>query len=305
MRLSRRLSCLISEARSSSVSRSPIFVDEKGGGLHPDAGHAGHVVGGIADQRLHLDDLGRRHAEALHHLGLAEHLVLHRVVHAHAGPDELHQILVGGNDGHLGARLGRLARIGRDQIVGLVAPLLDARDIEGMHRVADQRKLGDEIVGCLRPVRLVVGVQFVAERMLGKVENGGDMRRRVELAGLAQQLPQHAAEAVHGADGQPVRRARERRQRVIGAEDVARRVDQINVVAARDRSPGGGGLGLWDCHDGRNIGIGGAAVSSAQPLSPVTLWLLGCLPNESSTGYPKGRSVTKCVGDPPASMAVL
>ena len=26
--------------------------------------------------------------------------------------------------------------------------------------------------------------------------------------------------------------------------------EQRHVVAARDRSPGGGGLGLWDCHDG-------------------------------------------------------
>ena len=64
----RRLSCLISPARASSVSRSPIFADQLRRGLDADAGHARHVVGGIAGQRLHVDHLVRRHAELLDHL---------------------------------------------------------------------------------------------------------------------------------------------------------------------------------------------------------------------------------------------
>ena len=71
------------------------LVDQERGGLNSDARHARHVVGRIADQRLHLDHLGRRYAEALDHLGLFDHLVLHRVVHPHARLHELHQILVG------------------------------------------------------------------------------------------------------------------------------------------------------------------------------------------------------------------
>ena len=62
-----------------------------------------------------------------------------------------------------------------------------------------------------------------------------------------QQLPQHVAEAEHGVDLQPVRLAGQRRQRVIGAEDVARAVDQEDVVAllerAGDGGVGGGGFG--------------------------------------------------------------
>ena len=110
MRLSRRFGCVISEARASSVSRSPYSLMRSGGRLHPDARHARDVVGGVADQRLHLDDLRWRHAEALHHLVLADHLVLHGVVHAHARADELHEVLVGGDDGHVGAGFQRLAR---------------------------------------------------------------------------------------------------------------------------------------------------------------------------------------------------
>ena len=37
-------------------------------------------------------------------------------------------------------------RIGRDQVVGLEAGLLEAGNVEGAHRFADQRKLRDEIV---------------------------------------------------------------------------------------------------------------------------------------------------------------
>ena len=59
-----------------------VFADELRRGLDADARHARHVVGGVADQRLHLDHLLGRHAELLDHLGAADPLVLHRVVHA-------------------------------------------------------------------------------------------------------------------------------------------------------------------------------------------------------------------------------
>ena len=55
-----------------------------------------------------------------------------------------------------------------------------------------------------------------------------------EAFDLAQQLPQHGAEAVHGADRQAVGGARQRRQRMEGAEDVAGAVDQVDVAALDD-----------------------------------------------------------------------
>ena len=245
-----------------------IFVDQQRRGLDPDAGHAWNVVGGVADQRLDLDDLRGRHAEALHHLVLADHLVLHGVVHAHARAHELHQVLVGGDDGHVGAGFQRLARIGGDDVVGLVALLLDAGDVERLHRVADQWELRDEVFGHVGAVRLVVFEQLVAEGACRIVEDHREMGRRRQLAGLAQQLPQHGAEAVHGADGQPVRWPREGRQRVIGAEDIARAVDQIDVIAFCHRPAGGLFPGLSHCHDGGNIGIGGPPVSMSPFLIP-------------------------------------
>ena len=123
-----------------------VFDDELRRGLDADARHARHVVGGIADQRLHLDHLVRRHAELLDHLGDADAAVLHGVVEHHRVADELHQVLVGRHDG--GRRLGLAGepRIGRDQVVGLEAVLLQAGDVEGVHRLADQRELRNEVV---------------------------------------------------------------------------------------------------------------------------------------------------------------
>jgi hypothetical protein len=57
---------------------------------------------------------------------------------------------------------------------------------------------------------------------------------------VAQQLPQHVAEAEHGIDLQPVGFAVQRRQRVIGAENVGGTVDQEDVVAFGGGFDGGG-----------------------------------------------------------------
>ena len=124
-----------------------------------------------------------------------------------------------------------MPRIGRDQIVGLEADLFQAGQVERAHRLADQRELRDQVVGRRRPVRLVIGVELVAERDLGLVEDDRQMRRPVILGHVAQQLPQHVAEAEHGIDLQPVGFAVQRRQRVIGAENVGGTVDQEHMVA--------------------------------------------------------------------------
>ena len=158
----------------------------------------------------------------------------------------------------------RLARVGGDEVVGLVALLLEASDVERSHRVADEGELRDKVLWHVRAVRLVVGIELVAERLFGKVEDHRKMGRRAEFAGLAEQLPQHGAEAMHGADGEPVGGAGEGRQGVKGAEDVARAVDQIDVVALCHRPAGGLGFRVSHCHDGGNIGIGG--VASRQPI---------------------------------------
>ena len=198
--------------------------------------------------------------------------VLHGVVHGDAVADELHQVLVGGDDG--GRRLGLAGepRVSGDQVVGLVAGLLQAGDFEGVHRLADQRELRNEVGRRVRPVRLVFGIEFGAEGLFRLVEHHREMGRLVVLH-LGQQLPQHVAEAEHGIDLQAVRLAGERRQRVIGAEDVAGAVHQEQVVAlfqrARRRVCGDGRVvrgfgrrfGFCAVRHGPNVGPGAALIN--------------------------------------------
>ncbi len=229
-----------------------VLVDELGGGLDADARHARHVVGGVAGQRLHVDDLVGRHAEFLAHLVGPDGLVLHGVEHDEAGLDQLHEVLVGGDDGHVAAGSQHALGVGGDEVVGLVAALLEAGDVEGLDGLADERELGNELLGRRRAVRLVVLVDLVAERLLAVVEYDGEVRGPARPPGVLQQLPQHGAKAVHGADGQAVGGARQGRQRMEGAEDVARAVDEVDVAAlddgnrlARRHRAGGGRLGSF------------------------------------------------------------
>jgi hypothetical protein len=87
-------------------------------------------------------------------------------------------------------------------------------------------------------VRLVAVVKLIAEGLGPGVEDDGDVRGRIVAAVLLDQLVQHIAEAGDGADRQPVRLARQGRQAVIGAEDIARAVNQHQAVSGF----GGGGV---------------------------------------------------------------
>ena len=124
-----------------------VLVDQGRGGLDPDARGARHVVDGVAAQGLDVDHLVRRHAELLEHLLAADADVLHGVEHGDAVADQLHQVLVGGDDHHLAAGVAGLAAVGGDQVVGLVARQLQAGHAEGLGRLAHQRELRDQVLG--------------------------------------------------------------------------------------------------------------------------------------------------------------
>ena len=215
------------------------LVDELRRALRANAGHARHVVHRVADQRLDVDHLVRRHAEFLHDLGRANRFLLDRVQHFHAGPDQLHQVLVGRHDGRLAAGIAGRAGIRGDQVVGLPVLELNGRNAERLGRLAHQAELRDQVVGRRRALRLVGVVQPVAEGLAAGVEDHRDMRADM----LAQQLRQHVGETEHRVHRRAVR-PRHRRQRVVGAEEEARSVDQDQmlrrVLGARPARPGPG-----------------------------------------------------------------
>jgi len=171
------------------------------GGRGADAGHAGDIVHRVAHQGLQLDQLARRNAPFLHHLGRPDRLLLHRVQHGDAGPDELHQVLVRGDDrGAVPHGLGG-QRIGGDQIVRFPVGQLDGGDAEGGGGIAHQGELRAQFLGRLRALGLVALVQAVAERVPAGVEYHG----KVIFGMVFQQPDEHVGEAEHGVHGGAVR----------------------------------------------------------------------------------------------------
>ena len=202
-------------------------VDERRGGLDADPRHAGDVIGRVAGEGLHVDDLFRGNAEFPDHLGGADFAHTDGVEHDDAIADQLHEVLVAGGDGHAVAAGGGEAGIGGDQVVGLETGEFDGRQSEGPRGVAHQRELRHEGFRRFRAVGLVVGVDVVAEGDTGGIEQDGDA---VPFPG-AGEFVDHVAEAEHGVGRRPVR-AVEGRQRVKGAEDEPRAVDQTDAPFA-------------------------------------------------------------------------
>ena len=198
-----------------------VGVDQLRRRLDPDPRDARHVVGRIPRQRLDIDHLVRPDAELLAHFPGADAAVTHRVHHGDGVRHQLHHILVRRHDGDLGALGLGFPRVGGDQIVGLVPLHLQARHVEGARRLADEFELGHQILGRVGPVGLVVGIDVVAKSPPRGVENDGE----VIGLGVLQQLHQHVAEAEHRVGRRAVAPVH-RRQCMIGAENVARSVDQ-------------------------------------------------------------------------------
>ena len=227
------------------------LADQRRGRLRADARHPRHVVGRIADERLDVRHLLGRRAELLDHAGAVEpalgavaRLALQpqfRVVEGDAVADELHQVLVGRDDQHVGAGFRCPAGIGGDEVVRLEAGLLDRDQPERPHSLARQRKLRHELGRGIAAVRLVAGEELVAERVLRLVENDGEMGRLHADGALAEELQDLRAEQAHGAGRQPVRRAHIVFPVLvhgleIGAEDEGRPVDEENLVAGTKRT---------------------------------------------------------------------
>ena len=201
-----------------------VLVDQLGRRLDADTGHTRDIVDRISCKRLNLNHFLRTDAEPFDDLVVSDSAVLHFVEHPDPVVDQLHQILVGRNDGDVRARLDRLAGVGRDDVVGFETLDLDRVQVEGLARLADQRELGDQFFRRIWPVTFIFGIDVVTEVSPRRVEDDGDVIR----IRVAQQLHQHAGEAEDGVHRRSVRPV-QRPDGVERAEDKAGTIDEIEM----------------------------------------------------------------------------
>ncbi|CAM3254884.1 hypothetical protein SPAN111604_13365 [Sphingomonas antarctica] len=205
-----------------------IFDDQLRRGLRPDPRHPRHIVHAIPHQREDIAQPLRPHAELFHDMLGAQPPVVHRVVQIDARFYELHQILVGTDDRHRPPAPPCFLGVTGDDVVGLEVVQLDARQRQRARRIAHHRELRAQILGRFGPVRLVFGVHVVAKRLGRRIEDHRHVRRPALAGKLGDQLPQHRRIAVHRAHRLAML-VGQRREAVIGAENVSGAVDKIEM----------------------------------------------------------------------------
>ena len=193
--------------------------------LLPDAGHTLHVVDGVAHQGQDVHHLRGRHTELLGHArGIEPGALVARVVDADAVADQLEEVLVAGDDGHLEAGGSRLGRQRAQHIVGLEALGREDGHSHGLARLVHPGDLLAQIVGHRGAVGFVVGGQLRAERRGGEVERRGDVLGPM----VREQLAEHGHEPVHGVGRLAIRAGQP-------ADGVIR---PVHLVAAVDQEQG-------------------------------------------------------------------
>ena len=172
-----QLALLIVVGAVKHVFERAVFFDELLRGLFAHAGNAGNVVGSIAHQPLHVDELRGREIPAAADkigrdaLGVLDALLCVEYGRVRAG--ELERVAVAGDDQAVDALLFALERERAQQIVGLVALQFDDAYVHFVQHIVDCGKLSAQFVGRGRAAGLVGVIFDMTERRRVQIERHG------------------------------------------------------------------------------------------------------------------------------------
>ena len=192
-----------------------------------DAGRTGDVIDRVASEREVVgDEFGLDAHKFLHLDRIVDGVVFGWIQHIDAIGDQLHHVLITGDDDDVEALLLGAPRDGTDNVVRFVAGELQDGDIHSAKKLANVRDLRRQVLGHLGAIGFVIGEGFLALGFADALEDGGHILR---LEGL-RQLPDHVVENEDRLGGDAGGGAHGRRfgpePRVIGAEDEAVGVDE-------------------------------------------------------------------------------
>ncbi len=177
-------------------SKRAVFLQQVAGRLGADQGHAGHVVGRIADQGLVVDHLVRRHAPLLPQDLAIDDLVLADVVELHALGDQLPAVLVAADDETSPAQfVGQPGDRGHD-VVGLESLVGQQGNAQGLDHAMHEVDLRHKVLVHVGPAGLVLLVELVAKCLARQVEG---TEQEVGLLRF-QQIKQVPGKAIDGID---------------------------------------------------------------------------------------------------------
>ena len=151
-----------------------VLLDQPLRPLLADPRDARDVVDRVPHEGENVGDLLGRDPEVLLDLSGAVELAPPGVVHGDVGTHELHEILVGRDQDHVVAGVGRLLCQGAEDVVGLVAVELQDGDTMGGERPAHPGDLAPQVVRHGIAVGLVLLVPFGPHALLGAPSFEGD-----------------------------------------------------------------------------------------------------------------------------------
>ena len=154
-----------------------VGVQELARGFGADVRHTGNVVRAVPHEREQVRHLRHLDAEALHDLGRADHPIAHGVPHEHVVTDELHEILVGGDDDRSERLLAAMPNGRGDEVIGFDPVLLEASHRERSHDVLAALELGGEVGRRRRAMRFVLRVDIAPKRIAPRIHRYGEEHR--------------------------------------------------------------------------------------------------------------------------------
>ena len=183
-----------------------VLLDQGHGGLLPDAGDAGDVVGAVPHQGLQVDHVDGGEAVLLLEGGLRHilggglpHAGGHQLHHGVVG-NELQAVLVAGDHHAVPAVRLALAGDGADQVVGLPALLLITGNVQGVQHLFQHRHLDPELLRHGLAGGLVGLRRLMAEGWSVDVEGDAQRVRRL----LPLQSKERGEKSEDGVGIQPV-----------------------------------------------------------------------------------------------------
>ncbi len=162
-----------------------VFLQQRQGADRSDAGHARNIIRSIAGQGEVIDDLFGREAhfaldaitiEPLDPLAAAMRIVDEGVV-----IDQLHQILVAGDEHGLQIVAPRLPGEGAHDIIRLETRLANQRKVQRLEELFETRQLFHHILGHGGALRLVRFIHLMPESRLRGIKNNGEIVGRFLL----------------------------------------------------------------------------------------------------------------------------
>ena len=187
------------------------------GGLLPDTGNAGDIVGRVAHQAQEIGDLRGSHPVFfLDHRRIEHHHVANALLRgedARVFARQLAGVLVAGHQQDIAAERFRPCGDGTQDIVAFPTRHLNHRDVHRLEQVLDKRELHAQVIVHRRALGLVFFHRLDAERGFACIERAYDSVRGRHI----DEFQEHGKEAEDGVGRRAIRRIHGRGHRMVRA----------------------------------------------------------------------------------------